>query len=239
MKAIAQSGPERLPRLQAAADHQSAVIGLSTVIRDNADARIGRHALSHNEVEIAYGNQPAPMFDDPVGRSAENLAKVTAEETETKRGALKDATNAVSEADQIRKDIGTELDKAQANLPKAVREQRAADVQAYKDTLALQEVRSHGVVAQLGADIDPKAAREQLEQANRIINDEMPYTHVSRTDKQQAAMQHSRNEIRAQALAIKVMQAWRLRSARNSRAALNMECLWWMRLRRLTRVPAR
>jgi hypothetical protein len=201
MKAIPKSGPERLPRLQAAADHQSAVIGLSTVIRDNADARIGRHALGHNEVEIAYGNQPAPMFDDPVGRSAENLAKVTAEETETKRGALKDAKNAVSEADQIRKDIGAELDKAQANSPKAVREQRAADVQAYKDTLALQEVRSHGVVAQLGADIDPKAAHEQLEQGSRIINDEMPYTHVSRTDKQQAAMQHSRNEIRAQALA--------------------------------------
>jgi hypothetical protein len=201
MKAIPKSGPERLPRLQAAADHQSAVIGLSTVIRDNADARIARHALGHNEVEIAYGNQPASMMDDPVGRSAENLAKVTAEETETKRGALKDAKNAVSESDQIRKDIGIELDKAQATLPKAVREQRAADVQAYKDTLALQEVRSHGVVAQLGADIDPKAAREQLEQGSRIINDEMPYTHVSRIDKQQAAMQHSRNEIRAQALA--------------------------------------
>ena len=201
MKAIPTSGPERLPRLQAAADHQSAVIGLSTVIRDNADARIARHALGHNEVEIAYGNQPAPMIDDPVGRSAENLAKVTAEETETKRGALKDAKNAVSESDQIRKDIGIELDKAQATLPKAVREQRAADVQAYKDTLALQEVRSYGVVAQLGADIDPKAAREQLEQGSRIINDEMPYTHVSRIDKQQAAMQHSRNEIRAQALA--------------------------------------
>lgn len=201
MKAIPKSGPERLPRLQAAADHQSAVIGLSTVIRDNADARIARHALGHNEVEIAYGNQPAPMIDDPVGRSAENLAKVKAEETETKRGALKDATRAVSESDQIRRDIGTELDKAQASSPKSVREQRAADVQAYKDTLALQEVRSHGVVAQLGADIDPKAAREQLEQGSRIINDEMPYTHVSRTDKQQAAMQHSRNEIRAQALA--------------------------------------
>src|SRR5450631_2008910 len=201
MKAIPKSGPERLSHLQAAADHQSAVIGLSTVIRDNADARIASHALGHHEVEIAYGNQPAPMIDDPVGRSAENLAKVTAEETETKRGALKDAKNAVSEADQIRKDIGTELDKAQATLPKAVQEQRAADVQAYKDTLALQEVRSHGVVAQLGADIDPKAAREQLEQGSRIISDEMPYTHVSRINKQQAAMEHSRNEIRAQALA--------------------------------------
>lgn len=201
MKAIPSSGPERLPRLQAAADHQSAVIGLSTVIRDNADARIARHTLGHNEVEIAYANQPPSMMDDPVGKSAENLAKVTAEETETKRGALKDATNAVSESDRIRKNIGTELDKAQANSPKSVREQRAADVQAYKDTLALQEVRSHGVVAQLGADIDLKAAREQLEQGGRIITDEMPYTHVSRIDKQQAAMQHSRNEIRAQALA--------------------------------------
>jgi hypothetical protein len=201
MKAIPKSGPERLPRLQAAADHQSAVIGLSTVIRDNADARIARNALVHNEVEITYGNQPPSMHDDPVGRSEESLAKVTADETETKRGALKDAKNAVSEADQIRKDIGAELDKVQASSPKAVREQSAADVQAYKDTLALQEVRSHGVVAQLGADIDPKVAREQLELGSRIINDEMPYTHVSRTDKQQAAMQHSRNEIRAQALA--------------------------------------
>jgi hypothetical protein len=203
MKAIPNSGPERLPRLQAAADHQSAVIGLSTVIRDNADTRIARHALGHNEVKNA--NQPTPinqpMIDDPVGRSADNLAKVTAEETETKRGALKDAKNAVSEADQIRKDIGTELDKARASSPKAVQEQRAADVQAYKDTLALQEVRSHGVVAQLGADIDPKAASEQLEQAGRIISDEMPYTYVSRINKQQAAMEHSRNEIRAQALA--------------------------------------
>ena len=201
MKAIPASGPERLPRLQAAADHQSAVIGLSTVIRDNADARIARHAMSHKEVVTAYTDQPAPMGDDPVGRSEEDLAKVTAEETETKRGALKDAETAVSEADQIRKDIGTEVDKAQAALPKAVQEQRAANVQAYKDGLALQEVRSRGVVAQLGADIDPKASGEQLEQASRIIKDEMPYTHVSRIDKQQAAMQHSRNEIRAQALA--------------------------------------
>lgn len=202
MKAIPKSGPERLPRLQAAADHQSAVIGLSTVIRDNADARIARHALGRDEVKITYGDQPVIMIGhDPIGRSEENLAKVVAEETETKRGALKDATNAVSETNRIRKDIGTELDKAQASSPKAVREQRAADVQAYKDTLALQEVRSHGVVAQLGADIDPKAAREQLEQGSRLIDDEMPYTHVSRTDKQQAAMQHSRNEIRAQALA--------------------------------------
>ena len=199
---------------------------------------IARHALGHNEVEIAYGNQPTPMIDDPVGRSADNLAKVTAEETETKRGALKDAKNAVSEADKIRKDIGIELDKAQAKLPKAVQEQRAVDVQTYKDTLAMQEVRWRRMLlnsvliliqTQRVNSWNKAAASSTMRCHTRTFRG--PTSSKRRWSIPATRSAHRRSPIM-------VMQVLPLRSVRNSQAALNMECLWWMRWRLLTRVPA-
>src|SRR5262249_49582474 len=163
---IPATGKERLARMQAAVDHEAAVVGLSTVVRDNADARIARTALGHEEVRLAYAGVPVSLGDDHVGNSADNLAKVTAEETQIKRDALKDGKAAATESETLRRQMIAELDATQAKLPKPLRERQASDVQAYKDALAVQQVRTHGTVADLGADIDPKEALAQLERGS-------------------------------------------------------------------------
>ncbi|HEU0202367.1 MAG TPA: hypothetical protein VFR86_18295 [Burkholderiaceae bacterium] len=199
--AIPAKGPERLARLQAAADHKAAVIGVATVVRDNADARIARTSLRHQVVETHHRREAAAMGDDPIAhgnaadaiaKSAAAIDKVTADETEVKRGALNDAKGAATATAALRTQIGTELTGARA---------KPSEVQAYKDALAVRQTRMHGTVAELAADVDPQEAKAQLERAASIIADELPYEHVSRTDKQQSDAQHARNEARGEAQA--------------------------------------
>lgn len=201
MKAIPQKGPERLPRLQAAMDHQAAVVAANSVVRDNADARIQRANISHQQVQLVYPSTPGVGEADHVGESAEFVAKVTTDETQVKRDAFDAARGAADESDKLRQSIGKELDATQTKLPKRVQEQRAPVLQAQKDQLAAQQVRLQGSVAEMGADLDPKQSQAQLQRGEEIIKQEMPAVQVSRIDKNQSAVQHARNEMRAEALA--------------------------------------
>jgi hypothetical protein len=201
LKAIPAKGPERLGRLQAAVDHQQAVLGVNTLVRDNADARIGRTMANHQAVQISQAGVAVGLGDDPVDRSAQFVAKVTAEETAVKRGAFQEAKDAAMTADALRKQVGEELDAGQAKLGKSARERQAPAVQQYKDALAVQQSRMHGSVAGMGADLEPMQAQLHLDRASEIVQTELPYEQVSRIDDQQAAVQHARNMARGDALA--------------------------------------
>src|SRR5262249_32933161 len=130
LAAIPTKGPERLARIQAAIDNKAAIAGVATVVRDNAAARITRTNLRHQVVETYYQRVPPGLGEDPIARSAEFTAKVTADETAVKRGALNDAKTAVAASESLRTQIGAELDSAHA---------KPSDVQVYKDGLATNQ----------------------------------------------------------------------------------------------------
>ena len=202
LNVIPEKGPERIPRLQAAMDHKAAVVAVNTVVRDNADARITRMSLSHQQVQLVYGTEPPPVgIKDSVADSAENLAKTTAEGLQAKRDAFDAARAAGDASEKLRQTVGKELDLSQSKLSKKAQEQRAPEIQQYKDSLAVQQAQVQGSVAELGADIDPKESLAQLERGNEIVKKELPYMQVSRIGKKQAAIEHARNEARGNALA--------------------------------------
>src|SRR5215203_5020708 len=65
----------------------------------------------------------------------------------------------------------------------------------------MQQVRTQGGIAEMGADLDPKESLTQLDFGNKIVQEELPLSQVARLDKKQAAIDHARNEARADALA--------------------------------------
>src|SRR5262249_33299 len=200
MKAIPAKGPERLPRMEAALNHDAAVVGINSTIRNNSDARIDRFNLSHQEVQLVYANEARGLGEDPVAKSKESVDKVIAEETEIKKGAFDAAKTAAADSDNLRKSIGSELDAAQAKLPKNLQLQRAGDIQKYKDALALQQVQTQAAVGELGADLDPKVAEAELDRGRQIIKDDLETVHPSRINAQQAGLDHQRNQARGEAL---------------------------------------
>ena len=192
MAAIPAKGPERLARMQAAIDNKTAIAGVATIVRDNADARIARTNERQLVLETYHQRVRPALGDDSVAKGAAFAAKVTADETEVKRAALSDAKAAASASESLRKQMGAELDNVRG---------KPAEAQAYKDALAAHQARMHGTVAELAADIDPKEANAQLDRAARVIADELPVTQVARLDTQQAQLQHGRNLARGEALA--------------------------------------
>ena len=200
MKAIPEKGPERLGKLEAALDHQQATLAVNGLVRNNADARIGRAVAGHQAVVIS--NRMAPQgLENYVANSAEFVDKVTAEETQVKQAAFKEAKDAAMTADSLRKKLGEEVDAQAAKQPRSVRERQAAAIQQYKDGLAVQQAGMHGRVAEMGADLEPKQAQLHLDRAGEIVKNELPYEQVSRIDDKAAQAQHARNMARGEALA--------------------------------------
>jgi hypothetical protein len=188
-------GAERVARFHAALDIHMAAITLQQLQHASADACMAHAVLDQLELEIERAGSAGAR-----GIETSTLAEATIEAKHAKRAALKHACNSADAVERLRRQIGTTLDGALAKLAAPQQRQQAADVQRRKDRLAQRHVAALGLIAVLAADVDAHEALAQLERAAGIIDAELTYVALARTDRRQPAIEQEHNEVRAIAL---------------------------------------